>query len=115
MPIYEYLCSSCGRVSSHLVLPNEDFSPFCSVRGGKDVKKIISRANVRLSEETRMERILDPLLRGEVDETDPNSLKKWMHKAGSLAGDEVEGDFAQMVDEAVEEAASTAGSGECEA
>ena len=104
MPIYEYQCNECGKVSAHLVLNVRDFEPFCSFCGGKDVKKLISRVRVRLSEETRLERLMDPSLLGSLDENDPKSMAKVMKKMGALAGDDIGEDFDQMVDEAVEEA-----------
>lgn len=104
MPIYEYECRSCGRVCSHLVLNVQGFEPFCTHCGSKDVKKLISRVRVRLSEETRMERLLDPTLLGALDENDPKSMAKVMKKMGAIAGEDIGEDFDQMVDEAVEEA-----------
>ena len=104
MPIYEYQCNACGRVCSHLVLNVREFEPFCTHCGGRDVKKLISRVRVRLSEETRMERLMDPSLLGALDENDPKTMAKVMKKMGSLVGDDIDEDFDQMVDEAVEEA-----------
>ena len=104
MPIYEYQCNDCSRISSHLVLNVSEFQPFCSHCGGKDVKKLISRVRVRLSEETRLERLMDPSLLGGLNENDPKSMARVMKKMGALAGDDMEEDFDQMVDEAVEEA-----------
>lgn len=106
MPIYEYMCHECSRISSHLVLNVKEFEPFCSHCGSKSVKKLISRVRVRLSEETRLERLMDPTMLGGLDENDPKTMAKWMKKMGSLAGDDLGEDFDQMVDEAVEEAAS---------
>ncbi|WP_067616123.1 FmdB family zinc ribbon protein [Dissulfuribacter thermophilus] len=106
MPIYEYRCHECSRISSHLVLNVKEFEPFCSHCGSKSVKKLISRVRVRLSEETRLERLMDPTMLGGLDESDPKTMAKWMKKMGSLAGDDLGEDFDQMVDEAVEEAAS---------
>ncbi len=113
MPIYEYNCNKCGRMSSHLVLNINNFEPFCKICGSRDVKKLISRVRVRLSEETRLERLADPSTLSGLDENDPKSISKWMKKMGSLAGDDFEGNFDEMVDEAVEEVASS-GAGETE-
>lgn len=107
MPIYEYLCLDCSRVSSHLVMSVDRFEPHCKWCQGKRVKKLVSRVHVRLSEETRLERAMDPLLMGQVDEDDPKSIKKMMNRMGGLMGDDFDGDFNEMVEEAVEEAASS--------
>ncbi|MBA2847729.1 zinc ribbon domain-containing protein [Thermosulfuriphilus ammonigenes] len=103
MPIYEYWCLNCRRISSHLVLNTATFEPYCNHCGGRRVKKLISRVNVRLSEETRLERLTDPSLLGGLDENDPRSMMKLIEKMGPLAGDDLEEDFGQMMEEAMEE------------
>jgi len=67
--------------------------------------------NVRLSEETRLEKLADPSMMSGLDENDPKSMSKWMKKMGSLAGDDLGEDFDHMVDEAMEEAAAEEASG----
>lgn len=52
-----------------------------------------------------MERLADPGAMAGLDETDPRSIGKWMKKMGGAMGEDMEGDFDQMVEEAVEEAA----------
>ena len=111
MPIYEYRCEKCGKVSSHLVLNKDDFSSHCKHCGSNSVTKLISRVNVRLSEETRLEKLADPSMMAGLDENDPKSMAKLMKKMGSLAGDDLGEDFDQMVDEAMEEAASEEAAG----
>ncbi|MBW2163939.1 MAG: zinc ribbon domain-containing protein [Deltaproteobacteria bacterium] len=105
MPIYEYRCEKCGKVFSHLVLNKDDFSSHCKHCGSNSVTKLISRVNVRLSEETRLEKLADPSMMAGLDENNPKSMAKWMKKMGGLAGDDLGEDFDQMVDEAMEEAA----------
>nr|HDN01236.1 zinc ribbon domain-containing protein [Deltaproteobacteria bacterium] len=105
MPIYEYRCKKCGKISSHLVLNRDDFKSHCKHCGSGSVTKLISRVNVRLSEETRMDKLADPSMLAGLDENDPKSMAKWMKKMGSLAGDNLDEDFDRMVDEAMEEAA----------
>ena len=106
MPIYEYRCNDCGKISSHLVFKRDDFRPYCKYCGSKLVTKLVSRINVRLSEETRLEKLADPAMMGGLDENDPKSMARWMKKMGGLVGDDLDEDFDQVVDEAMEEAAS---------
>jgi putative FmdB family regulatory protein len=111
MPIYEYRCEKCGKISSHLVLNKNDLSSYCKHCGSSSVTKLISRVNVRLSEETRLEKLTDPAMTAGLDENDPKSMAKWMKKMGGLAGDDLGEDFDQMVDEAMEEASAEETSG----
>ena len=61
MPIYEYRCQNCRRVSSFLLLNLKDpFVPVCKQCGSHSLERILSRVHVRLSEETRLERLADP-------------------------------------------------------
>jgi putative FmdB family regulatory protein len=61
MPIYEYRCQQCRRISGFLILNlNEPFSPVCKHCGSQTLDRVLSRIHVRLSEETRLERLADP-------------------------------------------------------
>jgi len=86
MPIYEYRCSACGKISSHLVLNRDSFIPVCMHCGGTDMKKLVSRVNMRLSEETRMERLADPALFGGIDENESEKCGEDHEKDGRAHG-----------------------------
>ena len=103
MPIYEYECLECGRISDHLVLNPEEFEPYCKHCGTKKVKKIISRVRVRLSLDTRIERMADPSLLGSLDENDPKSVMKLMQRMGAEFGSELGDEFDEIIDMAEEE------------
>ena len=102
MPIYEYQCQDCRRISVFLILNrNEPFTPVCAKCGSCALTRVISRVHVRLSEETRLERLADPSAWGGLDEKDPKSmarmLKKMTQEMGEDSGDEVD----QMMEEAM--------------
>ena len=83
MPIYEYRCQECGRVSSFLVLNRKDpLAPVCRQCGSATLERILSRVHVRLSEETRLERLADPAAWSGVDENDPASVAKALKRMG---------------------------------
>ncbi|GEM_PF-60010 len=103
MPIYEYQCLVCGKVSDHLVLNREDFEPYCKHCGSREMKKLISRVRVRLSLDTRIERMADPTMLGAVDENDPKSVMKLVERMGAEFGAELGDDFDELMDMAREE------------
>ncbi|MDO9071383.1 MAG: zinc ribbon domain-containing protein, partial [Deltaproteobacteria bacterium] len=50
MPIYEYRCQECQRVSSFLLLNLRDpFVPVCKQCGSHSLERVLSRGHVRLS------------------------------------------------------------------
>jgi putative FmdB family regulatory protein len=110
MPIYEYRCQDCRRVSSFLILNlQEPFTPVCAKCGSASLERILSRVNVRLSEETRLERLADPSQWSGVDENDPKSVARMLKKMGQEMGEDFPGEVDQMVEEAMEGGAGEAG------
>ena len=106
MPIYEYFCPQCKRKSEIITFRvSEDVSVECRHCGSTDVRRVPSRVRVRMSEETRMERLADPSRLAGLDENDPKSMAKWMKSMSSEMGDELGEDFNvdEMMDEAMAE------------
>jgi putative FmdB family regulatory protein len=112
MPIYEFRCESCGKISEFLILKmQEDFSPQCKRCKGKKMVRVLSRVRVVRSEESRMESLADPSKWGGLDENDPKRMARWMKRMGHELGEDV-GDVDEMIDEAMdEEAGSRTGEG----
>jgi len=106
MPIYEYRCQQCGQVSSFLILNlSEPFTPGCSKCGSQDLVRLLSRVHVRLSEDTRLERLADPAVWGGLDENDPKSVARLMKKMGQEMGEDFPGEVDQLVEEAMDSGA----------
>ncbi len=104
MPIYEFLCQDCGKISSFLVLNiRTPFSPECKKCQGKRMTRLISRVARIRSEESRLESLADPSKFSDLDERDPASMARWMKKMGKELGEELGEDFDALVDEAMEE------------
>ena len=83
MPIYEYRCQECRRISSFLLLNLSDpFFPVCKQCGSHSLERVLSRVHVRLSEETRLERLADPSAWAGVDENDPQERRQSSQKDG---------------------------------
>ncbi len=108
MPIYEYRCEDCGKVSEFLLIrTDETLIPQCKRCKSKKMSRVLSRVKVVRSEESRMESLADPSKWGDIDEKDPKSMAKWMKKMGKEMGEDMGEDVDQMVEEAmVEEKAS---------
>jgi putative FmdB family regulatory protein len=102
MPIYEYRCEDCGRISEFLLIKtDETFIPQCNRCKSKKMSRVLSKVRVIRSEESRMESLADPSKWSGLDERDPKSMAKWMKRMGKELGE----DMGEMdgLDEALEE------------
>jgi putative FmdB family regulatory protein len=103
MPIYEYQCLHCGKISAHLILPKEELVPFCKHCGSKKVKRIISRVNVLRSTETKIEQFTDPTRWGDL-ENNPRAFANWMKEVGKEFGEDFTSEeMEKMVEETIKE------------
>ena len=64
--------------------------------------------HVRLSEDTRLERLADPSQWSGLDENDPKSVARMLKKMGQEMGEDFPGEVDQMVEEAMESQAGDA-------
>ncbi len=105
MPIYEFRCKDCGRISDFLVLSvQESFDPTCKYCKSRRMSRLISRVRVIRSEESRLENLADPSKWNGLNENDPASVARWMKKMGREMGEDISSEeIDQMVDEAMEE------------
>lgn len=104
MPIFEFRCNACKTISSFLILSrSEPFTPTCKRCGSSDLARVLSRVNVRLSEETRMERLADPSRLGGLDEGDPKSMARFMKEMAAATGEDI---GAEEIDQIMEDAAA---------
>jgi putative FmdB family regulatory protein len=105
MPIYEFRCEDCGRVSDFLLLSmSECIDPVCKHCKSKQMSRLISRVRVLRSEESRLESLEDPSKWGGLDEKDPASVARWMKKMGREMGEDISNEeIDEMVDEAMAE------------
>jgi len=106
MPIYEYRCRKCNKKTEVITFRvSEDFSATCNHCGSELTERIPSRVRVRLSEETRMERMTDPSRFAGLDENDPKSMAKLMKSMSQEMGEDMGEDFDvdAMMDEAMSE------------
>jgi len=100
MPIYEYRCHDCRRRVSLLFRSFDaiDATPTCPRCGGTRLTRLISRVSVLRSEESRMDDLADPSSLGDLDENDPKSMARWMRKMSAESGEEMPGEFDEVMD-----------------
>ncbi len=97
MPLYEYRCLNCGRISSILVRSySATVTPSCRHCGGVDLRKVVSRFAVLRSEDSRLDDLADPSKFGDLDENDPKSVARWARRMGQELGEDLGDDFDEM-------------------
>ena len=103
MPIYEYRCEDCGKISEFLIIKTDDkVTPQCNRCKGKKMSRVLSRVRVVRSEESRMESLADPAKWGDLDEKDPKSVAKMMKRIGKEMGEDMDMNTDEM-EQAIEE------------
>lgn len=101
MPIYEYGCYDCRKrvnVFFRSFSEVETKAAVCPRCSGSHLKRLISRVAVVRSEESRLENLADPGNLAGLDENDPKSMARWMRKMGQEMGEDLGGEFNEMVD-----------------
>jgi putative FmdB family regulatory protein len=101
MPIYEYGCPTCRKKRSIFfrTMAAVETDPACPECGNRGMTKLVSYVAVPKSEDARMEAMADPSSFGDVDESDPRSVARWAKRMGSQLGEEMGGDFDEMMEE----------------
>jgi putative FmdB family regulatory protein len=101
MPIYEYLCRSCKKRSSILVLSISNPAPAsCHHCGGTEMERLLSRFASPKSEEARLESMTDLDSLGDLDDQDPASAARMIKKMSAEMGEEVGDEMEAMMDQA---------------
>ncbi len=101
MPIYEYRCHNCQRRVSiwwRTFTEAETGSACCPRCGSEELSRLVSRVRVVRSEESRLEDLADPASFGDLDESDPRSIARFMRKMGDEVGEDMGSEFEEVVD-----------------
>ena len=124
MPRYDYRCQSCKKRSVIFQTYAEygQKKVKCPHCGSVELQRLIGRVRIARSEESRLDELSDPSDWGDVDESDPRSMARMMRKMGSELGEDMPGEFDEVVDrleagedpEAIEESMPDLGGGEGE-
>jgi putative FmdB family regulatory protein len=104
MPIYEYLCRQCRKRSAVLILsPQNASSAACRHCGSTSVERLMSRFSAPKSEEARLESLADPSQMGDIDESDPQSVARFMKKMGDAMGEDLGDDVESLMESGAED------------
>jgi putative FmdB family regulatory protein len=104
MPIYEYECQGCRRRVSLLVLaPSRADLPRCPRCGSGELSRLMSRFATIKSEDDRLDSLADPGNYGDLDESDPRSVARFMKKMGQEMGEDLGDDVDAAMDESMAE------------
>jgi len=100
MPRYDYRCQSCKKRSVIF----QTYAEYgrkkvkCPHCGSTELQRLIGRVRFARSEESRLDELSDPSDWGDVDENDPRSMARMMRKMGSELGEDMPGEFDELVD-----------------
>jgi len=125
MPIYEYRCRKCHRrvtIFLRSFSEVETAKPQCTYCGHDELERLVSRVAVLKSEESRLDAMADSMDFGDLDESDPRSIARWMKKMSAEVGEDLGDEFDEAVDrleagqspEEIEEAMPDLGAGPAE-
>ena len=100
MPFYDYRCLDCKRrasIYSARFVSSEEMSPACPHCGGTNLRRLIGRVGILRSDESRADDLADPSALGDLDESDPKSLGRFMRKMSRETGEELGPEFDEVV------------------
>ena len=101
MPIYEYRCEACGRVTSQLVLKTtEETSPACRACASPHTRRVMSRFAYHRSETSRLAEFDPSVSRGADFYKDSRNVGLWAKKRAQDMGVDLGPQFDETVEKA---------------
>jgi putative FmdB family regulatory protein len=99
MPLYEYICLDCRKRSTVLVLSLAHQAPaVCAHCASARLERILSRFASPKSEEARLEALTDPSNLAGLDESDPQSMTRFMKKMSEEMGEDLDDDLSAAME-----------------
>src|SRR3990172_2400165 len=93
MPIYEFRCQRCRRRSSVFTRSiSGEVEAVCSHCGSREMSRLISRVAVLRSEDDAFAG-LDESSLGDVDESDPRSMARWVRRMSRQMGEPLDSEM----------------------
>ena len=104
MPIYEFVCDDCAKLTSVFVRSvTSEVSPRCDHCGGASLKRAVSRVSIGRTESQIMEQYGMPEPGQGVDAyKDPRQIGRWVEKRFDEMGMELPSEARTMIDAARE-------------
>jgi len=99
MPNYPYRCMNCNK-KFEVFMSYADYGKqpvTCPVCHSENVQRVITKARIARSEESRIENLIDPNKLSGLED-DPQALGKLMKQMGSEMGEELGPEFDEVVD-----------------
>lgn len=104
MPIYEFICQDCGKLTSVFVRSmNREVTATCSHCAGANMKRAVSRVSIGRTEAQILEQYGVPEPGAGPDAyKDPRQIGRWVEKRFSEMGMELPTEARKMIDAARE-------------
>ncbi len=103
MPIYEYQCDACRKRTTLFIRSISNPEPArCQHCGSDRLTRLMSRIATPKSEEARLESLADPSSLGDLDESDPKSMARFMKKMAGETGEDFDEGMLEELDQADE-------------
>jgi len=104
MPIYEFTCNACSRLTSIFVRNvNAGYEAKCQHCGSADMRRAVSRVSIGRTEQQILEQYGVPEPGGGPDAyKDPRQIGRWVEKRFEQMGMELPQEARQMIDAARE-------------
>ena len=100
MPLYEYRCLDCRRISTVLVrsMANSQ-GPSCQYCSSGNLTRLLSKFSFRRSWGSSLDWSPDSGSPDEMDQEDPRQMAQWMRNQQRETGEEVTPEFEEMLEE----------------
>jgi putative FmdB family regulatory protein len=104
MPIYEFICQDCTKLTSVFVRSaNSEVNPTCEKCGSANLKRAVSRISIGRTEQQIMEQYGVPEPGAGPDAyRDPRQIGRWVEKRFDEMGMELPSEARKMIDAARE-------------
>ena len=103
MPIYEYKCGECGRLSSVFIRSmSSEAEPKCQHCGSARLERALSKFAYHKTQQQVLEQYGDPYHDNDVEYRDPRQIGRWVERKFDEFGMDLPSEAREMIDAARE-------------